>query len=182
MRWRLRQARPDNASVSRQATSELARHLVRGSVKTAVSLGGGLRGVASKGRLELEDDIDPRNSVVLPSTGSYSLGRVKIVIDQKDIAPPTADTVATLDSTTVRWPLTCRRALSSDLVLQEGHEVSLTKIMDSRGFTREQKQRQLVFSDGLGRILWVPGLTICWVRASEVGRAGVLIIRLTTGQ
>ena len=131
-------------STERRALRNWASALTRGGLD-AVSLGQGLRGVASHGRASIADDEDPRRTVVAWHPGTYRARAMELTITESSEGTRANDhdgSSAVVPAHEVTWPLKLRPArrsehgaLGVEIDLESGDALGGWRVEDASGRT-----------------------------------------------
>ena len=123
-----------------------------------------------RGCLVVEEPLAPMKPLVLPEPGNYQLPatacdtpdviQVQLTAFHDDMEPSKLPTVATLDASAVKFPLTLRRVAEGDSMQPFGMKGRklISDIMTDRHMNLFEKRRQLVLTDAEGKVLWLVGI------------------------
>ena len=112
-------------------------------------------------RLLVEPSLKPMKPLRIPEEGTYVLeDQTKLTVKKEPVWISKEATVATLDASKVRFPLTVRRVEGGDVMQPYGMEGRklLSDLMTDRKMNVFEKRRQLVVTDAENQVVWLVGI------------------------
>ena len=139
------------------------RQILAAKTGAVITSATGYEVLKDRGCLVVEKKLVPMKPLVIPEPGNYQLPatscdapdiiQLQLMEFHDDMEPSKQATVATVDASTVKFPLTLRRVAMGDSMHPFG-----MKGRTDRHMNLFEKRRQLVLTDAEGKVVWLVGI------------------------